>query len=185
MNTDIIAKKKSKDSTRESGYNHVVVSNHRLDTAADRLPVLFPHEEDLIHTNVCHSCDCAVGILSWGLFVRVFDAALLLWWLTAARLRLRPRARSISTGRPHRQVCLTNPAWWALCSGNWTTLFHLLSYKPLSSSEHVSCAHKQHGTKKKRPNPDVWTVFTAHHLKTATAKFTEVCCRFFARLLQG
>lgn len=101
-----------------------------------------------------------------------------------------PEPGPFSTGLLHRQGqpgCLTNPAWWVLCSGNWSaesaqTVFHLLSAKPRSWSEHVF-THKGHKTTTttKRPNPDVWSVFT-------TAKFTQIhfnvsfqtccdCCR--------
>lgn len=159
----------------------------------------FPPKEDLIYGNICRSCDFAVGLLSWGLFVGVSAGCLMLVCLCDGWLqRVSDQDREpgpFSTGPPRRQSqpgCLANPAWWVLCSGNRTaesaqTVFHLLSSKPLSPSEHVCFTHKGHETTAKKGQILMCDQFSQHTI-TATAKFTQVhfniylqtscdCCR--------
>lgn len=159
----------------------------------------FLPKEDLIYGNICRSCDFAVGLLSWGLFVGVSAGCLMLVCLCDGWLqRVSDQDREpgpFSTGPPRRQSqpgCLANPAWWVLCSGNRTaesaqTVFHLLSSKPLSPSEHVCFTHKGHETTTKKGQILMCDQFSQHTIE-ATAKFTQVhfniyfqtscdCCR--------
>lgn len=53
------------------GISSHCLSIPRLDPPADRFPVLSPLKRNLMHANIYHSWDSAVGILSWGLFVSV------------------------------------------------------------------------------------------------------------------